>query len=283
MLEIPESKTLETQMRQRVIGKRVASVTMASSPHKFTWYLGDPQTYDGFLSGREIEDVQAQGGNLEITLGNARLLLQDGVNVRLLAPDVKRPEKHQCLMELSDGSALVMTVQMYGGICAYPEGGNDNAYYLVAREKTSPLEEDFDAAHFERLRTQDGADKQSAKAFLATGQRIPGLGNGVLQDILWEARVHPRKKMAEVDDAAYERMFHALKSVLAEMTKLGGRSTEKDLFGNPGGYRCICCKNTLGMPCPACGDLIVKEAYLGGAVYYCPTCQPFEAAAGKRK
>jgi formamidopyrimidine-DNA glycosylase len=25
--------------------------------------------------------------------------------------------------------------------------------------------------------------------------------------------------------------------------------------------------------CPKCGGTIVKEAYLGGAVYYCPVCQ----------
>ncbi|MFO7935831.1 MAG: zinc finger domain-containing protein [Bacteroidales bacterium] len=26
--------------------------------------------------------------------------------------------------------------------------------------------------------------------------------------------------------------------------------------------------------CPNCGDAIVKEAYMGGAVYFCPVCQP---------
>ena len=34
-------------------------------------------------------------------------------------------------------------------------------------------------------------------------------------------------------------------------------------------------KNTLGKPCDRCGELIVKKAYLGGAVYYCSKCQPF--------
>ena len=33
-------------------------------------------------------------------------------------------------------------------------------------------------------------------------------------------------------------------------------------------------KNTFTEPCPGCGGAIVKEAYLGGAVYYCPVCQP---------
>jgi formamidopyrimidine-DNA glycosylase len=58
------------------------------------------------------------------------------------------------------------------------------------------------------------------------------------------------------------------------MTDLGGRDTEKDMFGHMGGYKTILSKNTLKNPCPNCGNEIVKEAYLGGAVYFCPTCQP---------
>jgi formamidopyrimidine-DNA glycosylase len=57
------------------------------------------------------------------------------------------------------------------------------------------------------------------------------------------------------------------------MTNMGGRDTEKDLFGNIGGYKTILSKNTFKNPCPHCGDAIVKETYLGGAVYFCPTCQ----------
>jgi formamidopyrimidine-DNA glycosylase len=26
-------------------------------------------------------------------------------------------------------------------------------------------------------------------------------------------------------------------------------------------------------PCPVCGTAIVKEAYLGGSIYYCKKCQ----------
>lgn len=32
-------------------------------------------------------------------------------------------------------------------------------------------------------------------------------------------------------------------------------------------------KKTAGQPCPECGSGIRKEQFLGGAVYYCPTCQ----------
>ncbi|MZP54386.1 MAG: endonuclease VIII, partial [Bacteroidales bacterium] len=40
-----------------------------------------------------------------------------------------------------------------------------------------------------------------------------------------------------------------------------------------GKYKTLLSKNTANKPCPVCGDTIRKEAYLGGAVYYCPSCQ----------
>ena len=111
------------------------------------------------------------------------------------------------------------------------------------------------------------------RLFLATEQRIPGLGTGVLQDILWKSRIHPRRKMAELPDRAIQDMYGAVKSVLAEMAARGGRDTERDLFGRPGGYKTILSKNTVGTPCPACGTSIKKEPYLGGSIYYCAGCQ----------
>ena len=108
---------------------------------------------------------------------------------------------------------------------------------------------------------------------LATEQRIPGVGNGVLQDILFNAGIHPRRKKSSMSDTDKSRLFKSLKTTLKNMTELGGRDTEKDFFGNNGGYKTILSKNTVKHPCPDCGDLIRKEPYLGGAVYYCPSCQ----------
>lgn len=113
----------------------------------------------------------------------------------------------------------------------------------------------------------------SAKAFLATEGRIPGLGNGVLQDILWTAKIHPKRNMAELSDKEITSMFNAVKSVLRKMVMQGGRDTERDLFGQPSGYKTVLSKNTVGKGCPVCHTKIKKEAYLGGSIYYCPKCQ----------
>ncbi len=57
------------------------------------------------------------------------------------------------------------------------------------------------------------------------------------------------------------------------MASQGGRDTELDLLGKPGGYQTILSKNTANKPCRVCGTIIRKEAYLGGSIYYCEKCQ----------
>jgi formamidopyrimidine-DNA glycosylase len=115
--------------------------------------------------------------------------------------------------------------------------------------------------------------KLSAKAFLATEQRIPGLGNGVSQDILWHAKIHPKRKINTLSGEEFKQLFRSVQTILNKMTELGGRDTEKDLYGNNGGYLTKMSKNTSGSTCPDCDGLIIKETYLGGSIYYCRNCQ----------
>lgn len=83
-----------------------------------------------------------------------------------------------------------------GGLSCYPKGEEEtSSYYMVAKSKPSPLSKEFDEAYFEVISSAKEVQKLSVKAFLATEQRIPGLGNGVLQDILWTAKLHPKRKM----------------------------------------------------------------------------------------
>ena len=161
---------------------------------------------------------------------------------------------------------------MYGAVLAFMEGTYDNKYYFVIKEKFLPLADIFDKMYFDML-CMEGLDRISAKAFLATKQRIPGLGNGVLQDILFHAGIHPKRKIKTLSEKELDGLFRSVKNTLAEMMRLGGRDTEKDLFGSAGGYRTLLSKNTVGKPCPVCSADIQKAAYLGCAVYWCPICQ----------
>ena len=151
MLELPEAIAIAEQVGSALRGKRIRSVTANQSPHKFAWFYGDPGDYNGLLSGHTIESATHWGGMVEIWAGPARIVVGDGVSLRYFPAGERLPLKHQLLIEFDDSSSLVGSVQMYGGLWAFPSGQFDNPYYLIAKQKPSPLTDRFDYSHFETL------------------------------------------------------------------------------------------------------------------------------------
>ena len=273
MIEIPEAEHLSKQLIETVGSKRIVEVVAGLSPHKFAWYHGDPKDYNALLCGKTVDAAVAHGGMVEIKIEEAIALFSDGVVLRFHTRDEQRPQKHQLLVEFEDATAITASIQMYGGLWCFKKGEFHNTYYDAARSKPSPLSDEFDKTYFDGLMTSLDVQKLSAKAFLATGQRIPGLGNGVLQDILYKAGIHPKRRVGTLTDNERKTLFHSMKSTLKEMTEKGGRDTTRDLFGRPGGYRTKLNQTTVDNPCPVCGSTIVKQSYMGGSIYFCNGCQ----------
>lgn len=272
MIEIPEAKVISNQVNQQFTGKQIAGVTAAQNPHKFAWYSGDPAAYPALLMGKKFGSAVCRGGMVEISVEDVTLLFTDGINLRYHKDKSEIPAKHQLLIEFLDGSYLSATVAMYGGLWCYRNGTHDNQYYLAACQKPSPLNDGFTSEYFDTLFVKEKG-KYSLKAFLATEQCIPGLGNGVLQDILYNARCHPKRKVFTLTSEDRTTLYRSIRNTLKDMVDLGGRDTELDLFGKPGGYITRLSRNTVGKPCPVCGNLILKQPYLGGSIYFCPGCQ----------
>lgn len=272
MIELPEGQTLAKQLNDTCKGKTIAEVQAAQSPHGFAFYSPDAADYPAVLRGRALEGASAAGGHVALALGEKTLVLNDGVNLRYLEKGQAPPKKHQLYLVFEEGDALVCTVQMYAGLHIYDTAAVDGPYYRVALEKPSPLADAFDEAYFATL-VAATPPKLSAKALLATEQRIPGLGNGCLQDILWTAMVNPQTKLQALAPEKMADLYKSVKQTLAAMAGRGGRNTEKDLFGKPGGYDCVLSSKTVAHPCPRCGGGITRKAYMGGNVYFCGNCQ----------
>jgi formamidopyrimidine-DNA glycosylase len=272
MIELPEATVLSNQINDTITGKRIKKVIVAKSPHKFAWYYGDPKEYKSLLAGKSIGTAASYGGFVEIPASDTTLLFGDGVNLRYYKAEEILPEKHQLWIEFEDCSSLVGSVRMYGGIWAFPDGRFDNKYYQIAKERISPLSKAFNGTYFESLFSEK-TSKLSLKAFLATEQRIPGLGNGVLQDILFNAKMHPKRKINTLSNVDKKKLLDSLKLTLTQMVNGGGRDTETDLLGKPGGYKTVLSRNTVNKPCLVCGTIIKKAVYMGGSIYFCSTCQ----------
>jgi formamidopyrimidine-DNA glycosylase len=272
MLEIPEAIVIAQQLDETVKGKVVARVATDSGSHRFAFFSENPSDYDRYLAGKTWGEASAYGGLIEIVLADYRVVFGEGTNVRYLEPGGAMPKKCLLHIEFVDGSAIACTVQMYGRMWAFKEGTNDSFYYLVTKEKPSPLSSAFTLEYFEGI-VMEAKPSLSAKGLLATEQRIPGLGNGSAQDILFKARIHPRKKVGTLLSEQVIALYRSTKETLAAMAAGGGRDTEKDLFGEPGRYQTVLSSKTWQVPCPVCGGAIERKAFLGGNVYYCPRCQ----------
>lgn len=284
MIEAPEALYLARQLNQLVRGKRITEAVAGYTPHKFTFYYGKPEEYAARLLGKEIGRARACGGMVEISVEDTLLVFSDGANLAYLAPEARIPSKYQLLVGFEDESCLVASVRMYGGVWCFPAthfktpaaSAAENLlfeYYGNARDKVQVMSADFTLDYFLSLVNREEPGSKSLKAFLATGQTIPGLGNGVLQDILFQAKMHPKKKASSLSGKQKEELYYAVKATLQEIYDRQGRNTETDLKGKKGNYIPVLCKDTAGKSCPRCGGIICKESYLGGSIYFCNQCQ----------
>jgi formamidopyrimidine-DNA glycosylase len=108
---------------------------------------------------------------------------------------------------------------------------------------------------------------------LTQEQLIPGLGNAIAQDIMFNARLAPRHALADLDSDQQRVLYEAIVTTVQRVIDQGGRYDEYDLYNRPGGYVRLMDKHAAGKPCPQCGTTVEKMQYLGGACYWCPSCQ----------
>lgn len=272
MLELPECQTIAKQITQTLKGKIIREVKVLHTPHKFAFFQGEIKQYSDMLEGQTILEAVSYGGIIEINTEEYMIAFHDGAYPRYYKEKKKFPKNHQFAMYFDDETAVFVSIQMYGGIIVLPLGSCKDSYYLSALTKPNPLSAEFTFEYFRSLYDPEGK-KLSAKAFLATQQRIPGLGNGVMQDILWEAGIDPRFDIKNCTEQDFRTLYQSIRKVLMDMTTHGGRDTERDLFGNKGGYITQLSKTTLHQPCIRCGYEIHKANYLGGTIYFCEHCQ----------
>lgn len=272
MLELPESYTIAKQIREHLTGKTISYIEVLQTPHKFAFFSGERDKYEEYLEGQTITGAAFHGGMVQIDTEDCMIVLNDGAYPKYYEDKKKFPKKHQFAVYFDDETGIFVSIQMYGGIMVFPKGECTEGYYISSSTKPNPLTEGFTFDYFKSLYTTANK-KLSAKAFLATQQRIPGLGNGVLQDILWDAGIDPRFPMQDAAEEDFQALYDSVNKIIKEMAKKGGRDTERDLFGQKGNYVTQLSKNSLNEPCIRCGYEIHKANYMGGTIYFCEHCQ----------
>jgi len=269
MIEIPEAINLSKQLERELKGKKIKNIIANHSPHRLTSYKGDPARFPKLFNGKIIEGAFEYGGGLCLKFSDdCGIIISDGLNIRYYT-ESKLPKRHQLFIEFDDSTHLIGTVSLWAFIDGRTNIRENSPFYW----KPPVFSDEFSMEYYFSLLNGMKLSKHTAKSFLATEQRIPALGNGVLQDILFNAAINPKRKLETLNQDDHKTIYHSVKNTINQMIQQGGRDVEKDIYGKPGGYKTILSRLTYKLPCSRCSGEIKKEAYLGGNIYYCLSCQ----------
>lgn len=278
MIEMPEAYTIANQMKKTLVGKTINRFERGNLTHKFLWLNRPIEEYQVILPDKVVKDASSFGRSIYLNLGNYLLWWSDtGGKILYHTPGEVLPKKFHLVWYFTDESALTFTMRMWGGVKLLDR----EAFGQIPNEETGipPLHPDFTLERFNRM-LEDYPEKTSKgiKGFLvATGyvmtNHIQGLGNAIVQDILYKAKINPKRKISEIQETERKNLFNAIQQTIQNAVDKGGRYDEFDLFGKNGRYIRLMDSKTVGTPCSECGSEIQKISYLGGACYFCPTCQ----------
>lgn len=120
--------------------------------------------------------------------------------------------------------------------------------------------------------------KQTIYQVLMNQSVISGIGNIYASDVLFEAKIYPFRSANKLKQEEIEKIWHAIKKILALSLKLRGTSTSdyRDTAGEPGEYtnhRLIYDRE--GLPCYECGTKIKRVKRGGRSSYFCLLCQKY--------
>ena len=104
--------------------------------------------------------------------------------------------------------------------------------------------------------------RTALKARLLDQRRVAGLGNLLIDETLWRARLAPGRQPVSLAADEVRDLARAIRATVALLTRRGGSHT-----GDLQIHR------TPGSTCPRCGHPLRREQWGGRTTYWCPTEQ----------
>lgn len=274
MIEYTEAYIISNQINKYLVNKKIIKVSLNPKRSKFTWVYNDGLNYNTKLLNDYIIKSTHYGNIIDITLSNNKIFISDGVKIQYLKEEASN--KYPLVITFEDNTYLVFSIIMYGGI--WIKHNNEN--YLFdnwvhnhlnnALLKPDILSDEFNLDYFNNILNQNNT--KSLKYTLATNGIIPGIGNGLLNEILYQAKLFHKTKVNLLSEIEINTLFYSIKQVIKNIINNLGRDSETYLLNKKGNYITLPTKYKNNILCH-CNSKIEKSNYLGGNIYYCPKCQ----------
>jgi formamidopyrimidine-DNA glycosylase len=271
MPELPEVETIKEDLRGLVVGTTIERAEVLAPP------LVEQPALEEFLSRLEgvgVSEARRRAKHLIVELDSGdSLVFQLKIGGQLLlVPPVEEPQ-----------TALMLVLYLGGErrLFLRDETGFTRARLLGAAELEErlsslgpePLEDGFDAGYLAR---KVGSRRAQIKPLLLDQKVVSGIGNIYVDEILYDARIHPRRKANTLSGEEWEALYGAIRENLAAGVEHRGTTVRlyRDVLDRPGehqNYLRVFEKH--GRPCPGCEGEVVREKVGGRPSHFCPACQ----------
>jgi formamidopyrimidine-DNA glycosylase len=252
MPELPDVEGFRRRMERWTRGREVEAV------HVWDRELlrrGTPQSLGRALKGERLRP-ERHGKWLLARAGRATLVLHFGMTGLLEWEDGGRPHRHDRLgLVFADGELRYRNMRRFGGFWLARDDDE-----LV--EVTGPLGPDAYAVDPQQFRDLLAGRRGGAKAALMDQRLVAGLGNLLVDEILWRARMAPRRDVREVDA---RKLYKTMRSVLEESLE---HERVPPIDGWLTGVR-----DGRDARCPRCRAKLRKATVAGRTTCWCPRCQ----------
>ena len=295
MPELPEVEVVRRGLAKHVVGRRIrrALFTGARVARR---HLPGPTDLAGRLTGNVVVAAQRRGKYLWLVLqapdGHWQaLVIHLGMSGQLLVERASAPAQahlHATFDFADEGPQLRFVDQRTFGAMALadlvadlrPGAHTWGIPASITHIAPDPLEPAFDqGAVIAALK----ARRSGVKRALLDQRLISGIGNIYADEALWRAQVHGERASSALSKPALRALIEHARQVMLEALEAGGTSFDS-LYVNVNGAsgffdRRLSVYGRQGAPCPRCGTLVRREAFMNRSSYSCPACQPRPRAA----
>jgi len=182
--------------------------------------------------------------------------------------EIAEVERYQrAAFRMSGGTLLFCDVRRFGTFRLY------RSLEEIPVRGIDPLSEDFTLDY---LRSVLAKRKQPMKQWLLRQDCVAGIGNIYASEILFRARISPRRAAGRVKEKELELLMRSIRAVLTEAIAKAGTSFSdfQDSDGQEGSFeRFLRVYGREGLKCKRCKAAVIRIVQVGRSTFYCRGCQ----------
>ena len=283
MPELPEVETVRRMLEATVPGRRIVRASTSNQRLRTTSLVALPRK----LRGRVFGTPRRTGKFLLLDLDAGLTLLSHlGMSGRWLywpagrTPDAALEHVHLKLA-FADGAVLwYQDIRRFGmlRVVRTERLQRDASLRLLGPDPLAVPRQG------EAFRATARTARVAIKVFLLDQRRIAGLGNIYASEVLFRARIDPRRRAALLTAAEWASLAREIPAVLNEsIARMGTTfSTYRTLWNEPGQYGSeLLVYDRAGELCRRCGTAVRRIVQAGRSTFFCAACQ--RPASGRER